>query len=129
MHSDSKTRVPSPHYTGTIRETRVPSYAIIEIDKWQYKVEPGSKISIVGKIDTKKRKILKFDKVLFASKDDEILVGNPYIKNATCTGEVLDQKKGKKIVVFKYKRKKRYRKKTGHRSLITDILIKEIKCP
>lgn len=101
-------------------------YAIVEIKKTQYKIEPGTKITALGKFETNKEKTLTFDKILFLSRNGETLIGNPYIKNAKCTAEILGQRKGKKVLVFKFKSKARYRKRKGHRSLITDILIKDI---
>ena len=101
------------------------NYAVVEIGGKQYKVQPGDIIDI-EKINNEKGEKVTFDKVLLCSKDDSKIIGTPYIESAKVQGEVLSQFKGKKIIVFKYKPKKRYRRKQGHRQNYTKVKIEEI---
>lgn len=98
------------------------SYAVIESGGKQYKVKSGDIIDI-EKVDGEKGTKVTFDKVMLCCKDGETLIGKPYIKDISVEGEVLSQFKGKKIIIFKYKPKKRYRRKTGHRQNYTKIKI------
>jgi len=67
------------------------------------------------------------DKVLLVSKEDKVIVGRPVVENAKVVAKITRQARGPKIVVFKYKRRKRYRKKQGHRQEFTGLKITEIK--
>lgn len=96
--------------------------AVIETGGKQYIVEEGSEI-FVEKLDVEISKKVKFDKVLML--DDK--VGTPYLTNVEVTGEVVKQGKQKKVVIFKYTQKKKYRKKQGHRQPYTKVVIKSIK--
>lgn len=100
-------------------------YAIIEMGGKQYAVERGSIVEI-EKVDVPEGETLKIDKVLFLKKDDEGVFGTPYVKGATVQAKVLGHGKGKKIIVFKYKRKKNYRRKRGHRQPFTRIVVEDI---
>lgn len=97
-------------------------YAIIETGGKQLKVEKGQKI-FVEKLDAEKE--VTFDKVLMVS-DEKTLIGEPYVKGAKVVCSVLEHGKGKKIIVFKYKPKKRYKKKKGHRQPFTKLLVEDI---
>jgi len=101
------------------------AYAVIETGGKQFKVQSGDVIDI-EKIETSKGDKVVFDKVLLYSKDEKTVIGAPYIENMTVEGEVVSQFKGKKIIVFKYKPKKRYRRKSGHRQNYTKIKIGDI---
>lgn len=96
--------------------------AIIETGGKQYSVEEGSEIYIEKQPGESGDKIT-FDKVLYV--DGKI--GNPYVKGAKVTGEIVKQGKQRKIVVFKYNPKKNYHKKQGHRQPYTKVVIKSIK--
>ena len=96
--------------------------AVIETGGKQYIVEEGSEI-FVEKLDVEESKKIKFDKVLML--DDK--VGTPYLTNVEVTGEVVKHGKQKKITIFKYTQKKKYRKKQGHRQPYTKVVIKSIK--
>ncbi|MDD3392241.1 MAG: 50S ribosomal protein L21 [Bacilli bacterium] len=96
--------------------------AIIETGGKQYYVEEGTELYI-EKLDDEAGKEIVFDKVLMI--DGE--VGKPYLNNATVIGEVVKHGKQKKIIIFKYKPKKKYRKKQGHRQPYTKVVIKTIK--
>lgn len=96
--------------------------AVIETGGKQYNVEEGSVI-YVEKLDVEAGKEVVFDKVLFANGT----VGMPYVEGATVTGTVEKQGKQKKIIVFHYNPKKKFRKKQGHRQPYTKVEIKSIK--
>jgi len=90
--------------------------AVIKTGGKQYIVSPGDKIKI-EKIDEKEGKEVIFKEVLLLEKNRKIEVGQPKIKGVKVLGKVLKQGKSDKIIIFKYKPKKRYKKKTGHRQL------------
>lgn len=100
--------------------------AIIETGGKQYLVSPGEKIEI-EKIEGKEGENVVFSKVLLVAKDKEVKIGTPFVEGAKVIGKILEQKKGKKIIVLKYKKKRRYRVKRGHRQLLTKVEIIEIK--
>lgn len=95
--------------------------AIIETGGKQYYVEPGNEI-YVEKLDVEPGKEVVFDKVLMVNG----VVGKPYITNVVVKGEVVKHGLQKKIVVFKYKQKKNYHKKQGHRQPYTKVKISSI---
>ncbi len=99
-------------------------YAIIETGGKQLKVEVGQAIYI-EKLDAATGDVVTFDKVLFVG-GDSVKVGEPVIAGATVTAKVEKQGKQKKIIVFKYKAKKNYRKKQGHRQPYTKVTIEAI---
>ena len=99
-------------------------FAIIKTGGKQYIVSPGDKIK-VEKLEAPEGGEVVFDNVLLFS-DKEVQVGTPYIKDYIVKGKVLKQGKGKKIIVYKYKPKKRYHKKQGHRQLFSEIEILSI---
>lgn len=99
--------------------------AVIATGGKQYLVKEGDVIQ-VEKIELDKGQNVEFDEVLMVDKDGEYLIGRPLVEKAKVTGKVLSQDKAKKIIVFKYKSKKKYRKKTGHRQPFTKILIEKI---
>jgi large subunit ribosomal protein L21 len=100
-------------------------YAIIRTGGHQYRVEPGDTIE-VEKLDGEPGSQVELGEVLMVSNDDGVQVGTPLVKGAKVIATVLRQGRGKKLVVFKFKPKKRYRRKTGHRQSITMLAIKEI---
>lgn len=100
-------------------------YAIIKTGGKQYRVEEGQFIK-VEKLDLENGSAVVFDEVMMVSTDNDLKVGKPFVAGAKVTGKVLDQGKEKKILVFKYKPKKRYRVKTGHRQPFTKVLIEKI---
>ncbi len=99
-------------------------YAIIKTGGKQYKVSEGDLVR-VEKLPYEIGDTVEFDQVLLVS-GDEVKVGSPVIENAKVTATVEDQNKDKKIVVFKYKPKKQYRKKHGHRQPYTLVKIDSI---
>lgn len=100
-------------------------YAVIETGGKQYRVQEGDKI-FVEKLEANAGDVINFDKVLLVSGDGNTKVGKPFVEGVTVTGNVLAQGKAKKIIVFKYKAKKDYRKKQGHRQPYTKIEIGKI---
>ena len=99
-------------------------YAIIATGGKQYKVSEGDIIK-VEKLGVADGETVTFDKVLLVS-DGETVIGNPTIAGASVTASVVCEGKDKKVVVYKYKRKKGYHKKNGHRQLFTKVKIESI---
>ena len=98
-------------------------YAIIATGGKQYKVSEGDEIR-VEKLDVEVGATVTFDQVIAVS-DKELKVAGD-VANATVTGTVMDQGKGKKVIVYKYKRKTGYHKKNGHRQSFTRVKIEKI---
>lgn len=101
-------------------------YAIIESCGRQYKVSEGDTI-FFEKLDAKEGEKVTFDKVVLVSDDKDVKIGTPYVKGAKVEGSVISHGKGKKILVYKYKAKKNYRRTQGHRQPYTKVEIKSIK--
>ena len=103
-------------------------YAMIESCGRQYKVQKGD-VVFFEKVEGEEGKSINFENVVLVSDEKETKIGNPYIKGAKVTGKIVSHGKHKKIIVFKFKPKKNYRRKQGHRQPytkveITDILVK-----
>ena len=101
-------------------------YAIVEIAGQQFKVQKDQKI-FVHRLSSDKGAKVEFDRVLLIDNGGKINVGAPAIAGASVTAEVLDHVKGDKVIVFRKKRRKGYKKKNGHRQSFTAITIKDIK--
>ena len=101
-------------------------YAIIESCGKQYKVAEGD-VVFFEKLDAEEGKKVTFDKVILVSEDGKVQVGAPYVKGVKVEGKVVSHGKGKKIIVFKMKAKKNYRRKQGHRQPYTKVEITTIK--
>jgi len=99
-------------------------YAIIETGGKQVKVTEGAEV-FVEKLDAEADETVNFDKVLFIGGSD-VKVGAPYVDGASVTAKVVKHGKGKKITVFKYKPKKNYSRKQGHRQPYTKVVIESI---
>ncbi len=100
-------------------------YAIIESCGKQYKVSEGD-VVFFEKLDTEEGKKVTFKDVVLVSDDKKVEVGAPYVKGAKVEGKVVEHGKGKKIVVYKYKAKKNYRRTQGHRQPFTKVEITKI---
>lgn len=100
--------------------------AVIKTGGKQYIVKPGDKLK-VEKLEKKEGEEIIFSDVLLVEKNKKIEIGNPTVKEANVSAKVLRHAKGDKIIVFKYKPKKRYSKKIGHRQPFTEVEIIEIK--
>jgi len=99
--------------------------AVIKTGGKQYIVKKGDKIKIEKVKEAQDQEII-FDQVLLVEKAKKIKIGTPFVEGAKVTGKVLEHGKGEKIIVFKYKPKKRYRKKQGHRQPYTLVEITKI---
>ena len=101
-------------------------YAIVEIAGQQFKVEAGMEI-FVQRLAAGKGDVVEFNKVLLVDADGAVKVGSPYVEGAVVKATVLDDTcRGKKVLVFKKKRRKGYQKLTGHRQNFSKIQINEI---
>ncbi len=100
-------------------------YAVLQTGGKQYKVSEGSEIE-VDKLEGIVENDLKFEKVLLYADDGVFQIGQPHISGAVITAKILEQKKGKKIRVAKFKAKARYRKVQGHRQMLTKLQITKI---
>lgn len=100
-------------------------FAIIETGGKQYKVQEGDVIYI-EKLDNNEGDSVTFDRVLAVSKGDGLVTGAPVVAGATVSGKIEKQGKGQKIIVYKYKAKKNYRRKQGHRQPFTKVTIEKI---
>lgn len=101
-------------------------FAVIETGGKQYRVQEGKSLK-VEKLDAQAGGKVAFDKVLlFYDEEGGLKVGKPFLSDIKVTGEIVEQKKGPKIVIFKYRPKTRYRKKTGHRQPYTLLNVTSI---
>lgn len=102
-------------------------FAVIKTGGKQYKVSSGDKIK-VEKLDGEEGAKITFSEVLLISEEDgkKIKLGTPFIEGAKIEGTILKQGRAKKVIVFKYKAKKRYQKKQGHRQDFTEVEIGKI---
>ena len=101
------------------------AYAVIETGGKQYRVAVGDTLSI-EKLPVEQGTDITFDRVLMVGGDGSARVGTPLLAGATVQAQVEQQYRGPKIVVFKYKPKKRYRRRTGHRQSLTQVAITAI---
>jgi large subunit ribosomal protein L21 len=106
-----------------MREASV--YAIIQTGGKQYRVSPGDVLR-VERLPGERGDEVVLDQVLLVTDGQDLRVGQPLVENASVKGQILRQGKAKKIVVFKKKRRKNYRRKQGHRQLYTALQIQEI---
>lgn len=100
-------------------------YAIIETGGKQYKVQEGD-VLYIEKLAADEGANVTFDRVLAVMKGEELIAGTPLVSGATVTAKVEKHGKGQKIVVYKYKPKKNYRRKQGHRQPYTKVTIDKI---
>ena len=100
-------------------------YAIISAGGKQYKVTPGMLLD-VELIKEDVGKTVRLDQVLAVRKESQFHVGHPVVKGAAVKAEVLDHPKGEKVINYRYKRRKRYHRKVGHRQCLTRLKIVEI---
>lgn len=100
-------------------------YAVVETGGKQYKVEVGQTVD-VERLPAEVGASVELGRVLMVAADDGIKFGNPVVSGARVMGDVVAHGRGQKIIVFRYKSKTRYRKKTGHRQGYTRVAIKDI---
>ena len=100
-------------------------YAVVKTGGKEYRVSKGDLIR-VEKMDGKVGDQVSLDHVLLISQEGEMQVGAPLLSNARVTGEIVDQAKGKKVLIFKMKKRKNYRRLKGHRQDYTYLRVKDI---
>lgn len=101
------------------------TYAIVNVDGFQRKVTPDALVRI-PKMEAEIGAEVSFDKVMLVSDGQKVEVGTPYLDGKAVTAEVIRHGKDAKVLIFKKKRRKDYRKKTGHRQQFTEVRIKAI---
>ncbi len=101
-------------------------YAIIRSGGKQFRAEPGQTLRIPT-VQAEPGATITFDEVLVADAGSGVQVGAPTLAGATVTAEVVGEVKGEKLIIFKWKRRKNYRRKTGHRQKYTEVRIGEIR--
>lgn len=104
------------------------SYAIVVAGGKQYRVAEGETLK-VEKLEAEKGQEIKLDEVLFARSDDKSFTGRPKVAGASVTAEVVRQFRAPKILVYKERQKKVYKKTQGHRQWLTELRIKQISLP
>lgn len=100
-------------------------YAVIEVGGKQYRVDQGDRIR-VEKCGAEPGDVITIDKVIMLGKDSGPVVGAPYVDGASVSAKVVENGKEDKVIIFKYRRKKNYRKFRGHRQMYTDLAIESI---
>lgn len=100
-------------------------YAIVEIAGQQFRVEKDRKL-YVHRLHVEEGGNVEFEKVLLLDNEGDVKIGTPVVEGAKVTAKVLEHLKGEKVIVFKKKRRKTYRKKNGHRQYLTQIQIENI---
>lgn len=100
-------------------------YAVFETGGKQYRAEPGTKVRVPS-LGAEPGSTVTFDRVLLAGDGSTVQVGAPLVSGATVTAEVLRHGRDKKVIIFKRKRRKNYRKKQGHRQGFTEIRVSQV---
>jgi large subunit ribosomal protein L21 len=101
-------------------------YAVVESGSKKYRVAAGDTL-VVNRIEAEAGKEHTLDRVLFVSNEGKFSIGTPLVKNATVVADVVEHKRGPKVIAFKMKRRKGYHRTVGHRQEQTVLKIKEIK--
>lgn len=120
----------TPHYCRArlafrIQIRRVAIYAVVETGGKQYKVSAGQTV-LVERLPAEEGQTVELDRVLLLADGEQITVGQPMVAGAKVMATVVEQGRADKLIVFKYKRKTRYQRKTGHRQPFTKLSIDEI---
>jgi large subunit ribosomal protein L21 len=103
-------------------------YAVIETGGKQYKVAAGDTV-YVERLPVKEGGAVTFDRVLMVSDGSKPRLGQPLLKGAKVTGQVVEHGRGPKLIVYKFRRRKNYRRKTGHRQDYTAVQVKDVVAP
>ena len=111
--------------TAILAKQNFMTYAIVEIGGTQIRVEPG-RFYDINLLAAEPESGYTIDKVLLVNNNDEVTVGRPYVDGATVEGTVMRHRRGKKVIVYKMKPKKKTRKKRGHRQELTRLMIDSI---
>lgn len=101
-------------------------YAIIEIAGKQYKVEKDATVN-VDRLDVKPEESLVIDRILLVANGDDVMIGQPYLKNVTVEAKVLGEEKGDKVRGIKFGKRKRHTRTLGHRQTYSRIFISDLK--
>jgi large subunit ribosomal protein L21 len=100
-------------------------YAVVDSGGKQYRVEPGHTL-VFDRLDAEAGATVTFDRVLLIADDDGVTVGTPTVAGASVRGTVVAHGRGPKVIVFRFRPKAHYRRRTGHRSALTQVRIDEI---
>ena len=100
-------------------------YAIIRAGGHQYRAEPGKTLRIQS-LDAQPGETVRFEEVLLGADGDNIKIGAPVVSGAAVTAEVVRHGRGEKIIIFKHKRRRNYRRKQGHRQGFTEVKVNDI---
>ena len=100
-------------------------YAVIQTGGKQYKVQAGDTV-VVEKLAGKAGDSIVFDDVLLVADDEQVAVGRPRVDGAKVSGEIVDHVQGDKLIVYKFRRRKNYRRKNGHRQDLTAVKINDV---
>jgi len=103
-------------------------YAVIQSGSRQYEAKPGTVVRL-EKIPGDVGEMVTLDKVLLVSDGEQVQVGQPWVADVTVQGKIVEQGRGRKIIIFKHKRRKDYRKRQGHRQYYTAVRIEGIVKP
>lgn len=101
------------------------TYAIVQTGGKQYRLQPGDTVRVES-LPGDEGDLVELDDVRMVSEDGDVTLGTPNIPGAKVTAEILGRGRGKKIIVFKYKAKTRYRRKNGHRQNYTELRVTDI---
>jgi large subunit ribosomal protein L21 len=101
-------------------------YAVVETGSKQYRVSTGDKLE-VERLEEKPGDVVTFHRVLLISHEGQVQVGTPTVAGAGVVADVIENKRGRKLIAWKMKRRKGYHRKVGHRQELTVVLVKEIK--
>ncbi len=101
-------------------------YAVIETGGKQYRVTPGDQLA-VERLEAEAGKPVTFDRVLLVNNDGKLSVGTPTVPGASITADVVEHKRGEKLIAWKMKRRKGYHRKVGHRQELTVVKVTDIK--
>jgi len=99
-------------------------YAVIETGGKQYQVSPGDKLNI--ELLEEREGAITFDKVLLVKTEESVKVGTPHVEGVTVHAEIMEAFKGPKVLIFKKKKRKQYRRTRGHRQGLLKVHIKDI---
>jgi large subunit ribosomal protein L21 len=100
-------------------------YAVIQTGGKQYRVQPGDMV-VVEKLTGDAGDSIEFDQVLLVADEESVAVGRPLVEGARVTGEIVEHGLGDKLIVYKFKRRKDYRRKNGHRQQYTAVKIADV---
>ena len=100
-------------------------YAIVETGGMQFRMEPGKQV-VIPRLDKKEGSRFRFDRVFLIADEKGIEIGQPLVANVTVSARVVEHGKGRKILVYKRKRRKGYERKAGHRQDFTKVLVESL---